>query len=66
MGTMYCLVTLKNRTLRLKKPFANLKEGSPIFCFSETDTHYWILLPETWHGVQQVKIKRDLLLDLIE
>ena len=60
------LVTLKNKTLRLKKPFANLKEGSSIFCFSETETHYWILLPETWHGVQQVKIKRDLLLDLIE
>ena len=63
---MNYLVTLKNRTLRLKKPFANLKEGSSIFCFSETETHYWILLPETWHGVQQVKIKRDLLLDLIE
>ena len=60
------LTTLKNKTLRLKKPFANLKEGASVFCFSETDTHYWILLPETWHGVQQVKIKRDLLLDLIE
>tara|TARA_B100000035_G_C20518532_1_gene344359 strand:- start:63 stop:254 length:192 start_codon:yes stop_codon:yes gene_type:complete len=63
---MSSLQKIINKTHRLKKPFANLEAGSPIYCFAHTETHYWILLPETWHGVQQVKIKRDLLLDLIE
>ena len=63
---MTSLQKIVNKTHKLKKPFANLKEGATIYCFSYTNTHYWILLPETWHGVQQVKIKRDLLLDLIE
>jgi len=63
MGSLQRIV---NNTHRLKKPFANLPAGAPIYCFGYTVTHFWILLPETWHGVQQVKIKRDLLLDLIE
>ena len=60
------LQKIVNKELRLKKPFANLEVGSRVFCFASTDTHYWIFLPKSWYGVQQVKIKRDLLLDLIE
>ena len=63
---MYELQKIVNKQLRLKKPFANLEAGSPIFCFASTNTHYWIYLPKPWHGVHEVQIKRDLLLDLIE
>lgn len=63
---MYDIKKIVNKQHRLKKPFANLEIGSYIFCFASTETHFWIFLPKPWLGVQQVQIKRDLLIDLIE
>ena len=49
----------------LKEPFANLRAGERIYCFSETDEYYWILLPKPWHGVTEIKVHKDLLLSII-
>jgi len=60
------IVVVKNKYLRLKKPFANLVPGEFIYCFSENENEYWIALPKLWCGINQVRINKNLLLEIIE
>ncbi len=60
------IVVVKNKYLRLKKPFANLVPGEFIYCFSENENEYWIALPKLWCGINQVRINKNLLLAIIE
>jgi len=60
------LVVVKNKYLRLKKPFANLMPGEFVYCFSESETEYWLGLPRLWCGINQVRISKNLLLEIIE
>ena len=60
------IVVVKNKYLRLKKPFANLVPGEFVYCFSENENEYWIALPKLWCGINQVRINKNLLLEIIE
>ena len=60
------IVSVKNKYLRLKKPFANLVPGEFVYCFSENENEYWIALPKLWCGINQVRINKNLLLEIIE
>ena len=60
------IVVVKNKYLRLKKSFANLVPGEFIYCFSENENEYWVALPKLWCGINQVRINKNLLLEIIE
>ena len=60
------IVVVKNKYLRLKKPFANLVPGEFVYCFSENENEYWIALPKLWCGINQVRVNKNLLLEIIE
>ena len=60
------IISILNTVHILSKPFANLEKGEKIYCFAETETHYWVALPRPWHaGIVQVKVDKKLLLTLI-
>ena len=60
------IVAVKNKYLRLKKPFANLAPGEFVYCFNENESEYWIALPRLWCGINQVRVNKNLLLEIIE
>lgn len=60
------IVNVKNKYLRLKKPFANLLPGEFVYCFNENEEEYWIALPKLWCGINQVRINKNLLLEIFE
>jgi hypothetical protein len=54
-----------NKTHTIKKDFANLKAGESVYCFSQTDNCFWIILPKPWHGITQIKVSKQLFVTLL-
>ena len=53
------IVSVKNKYLRLKKPFANLVPGEFVYCFSENEND--VQIKEKEEGRRERRRKRDQL-----
>lgn len=58
---LICAIGAKGHTFRLKKNLGNIQKGEQVHCFAEDEEYLWIYLPREWHGVRQVKLKKELL-----
>jgi len=60
------IIAYANRTLRLKKPFANLRQGETVFLIGIKGDYCFLFLPKGWLGVNQVKITFNMFYDIID
>lgn len=60
------IVAYSNKTLRLKKSFANLKKGDKVYLIGIRGDHCFLFLPRGWLGVNEVKISFKTFYEIIE